>query len=141
MVSRKNFVYSIAAARRILGNAFEIVRVERWFNVCLVVFAKCRARFMSCKAFTAHFVAWRKLQAQALTVAQRDTQNAFHVSNVAKETKYSVFAFGRNGIACNCEDSGNQLKLLGRRGCCKHGYAVLSYLGYASLSDYIAAHD
>jgi len=141
MVSRKNFIYSIAAARRILGSTFKIVRVERWFNVCLVVFSGCRARFMSCKAFTAHFVAWRKAQARALTVAPTSNPNAYNVANPKKGTSYRVFAFGKSGVACSCEDAGNQLKLLGRRGCCKHGYAVLSYLGYASLSDYITAHD
>lgn len=141
MVSRENLVYSIAAARRILGDAFKVVRVERWLNVCLVVFKNCRARFMSCKAFTAHFAAWRKLQAQALTVAPTDTPATYTVTNPKKETSYYTHAFGRLGIGCDCEDANNQFKFLGRRGCCKHGYAVLNHLGYTSLSEYIAAHD
>lgn len=142
MVTKRNLIYSIAAARRIIGGVFPIVRVEKWFKVCLVVFEGCRARFMSQRVFLQHFVAWRKRQAIALTVTpDPSVRGTFLVENAAKSSQHLVHAFGRSGIGCSCEDAENQLKFLGRRGCCKHGYAVLNHLGFDSLRAYIASNE
>lgn len=141
MVSSKNLIYSIAAARRIFGKALKVVRVERWLNCCLVVFENCRARFVSCKVFATHFAEWRKLAAAQLSVSPDPLRGTFLVQNPSKGTGYLVHCFGRLGVGCECEDAENQLKFLGRRGCCKHGYAVLNHLGYSSLSAYMAAHE
>jgi predicted nucleic acid-binding Zn finger protein len=59
----------------------------------------------------------------------------FWVVNPGKQTHYRVVARG-DGVFCACDDFNNQLAFFGR-GCCKHGYAVLGYLGLGSLADYL----
>lgn len=136
MVTAFNLVYSAAAVYRLVGNAFPVVRVEKWWKVVLVVFKGCRARFMSRRAFLEHFVLWRKAQAKALQVIRHpDFSYSFNVKNEAKGSSYQV-QIHVGGLVCNCEDFQNQSQFFGRA-CCKHGYAVLSFLGYETLGDYI----
>lgn len=136
MVTALNLVYSAAAVRRMVGDAFPVVRVERWWKVCLVVFRGCRPRFMSRQAFLKHFVEWRKAQARALQVTRKvGFSYVFAVRNPSKGSAYQVQTF-IGGLVCSCEDFQNQAQFFSRA-CCKHGYAVLSFLGFESLSDYI----
>jgi hypothetical protein len=146
MVTAFNLIYSAAAVRRILGLAFPVVRIEKWWKVVLVVFKGCRPRFMSRAAFLKHFVEWRKAQARVLRVTQRLDAGIglrpaegvqFTVRNENKNSVYIVQAMP-SGLLCECEDYKNQLQFLGK-GCCKHGYAVLAHLGFESLQNYLAA--
>lgn len=139
MVTSLNLVYSAAAVKRMLGAAVQVVRIEKWWKVCLVIFRGQRPRFMSRAAFIQHFVQMRKAQAQALTAQQWGCKPIhFTVRNKAKGTEYHLEAKG-DRIDCRCEDYSNQIKFLGR-GCCKHGYAVLDLLGFDSLQAYSKAH-
>lgn len=136
MVTSLNLVYSAAAVRRILANSFPVVRIEKWWKVCLVVFKGCRPRFVSRAAFLKHFVEWRKAQARALQVTRHvGFSYIFAVRNESKGSVYQVQTF-LGGLNCQCEDFQNQAQFFGQA-CCKHGYAVLSYLGFDSLSGYI----
>lgn len=138
MVTSLSLVYSAAAVRRMIGDRFPVVRVEKWWKVCLVVFKGCRPRFMSRQVFLKHFVEWRKAQARALQVTQRlDASNQFTVRNESKNSVYIVQAMP-SGLVCECEDYSNQIQFWGK-GCCKHGYAVLAHLGFGSLQHYLAA--
>jgi hypothetical protein len=138
MVTALSLVYSAAAVRRMVGDRFPVVRVEKWWKVVLVVFKGCRPRFMSRAAFLKHFVEWRKAQARALRVTQRlDASNQFTVRNETKNSVYVVQAMP-SGLVCECEDYSNQIQFWGK-GCCKHGYAVLAHLGFGSLQNYLAA--
>jgi hypothetical protein len=138
MVTSLNLIYSAAAVRRMVGDAFSVVRVEKWWKVCLVVFKGCRPRFMSRQAFLKHFVEWRKAQARALKVTQHiDQGSRFSVRNEAKNSSYLVDCSGF-GLVCTCEDFHNQMQFWGK-GCCKHGYAVLAHLGFDSLQNYLTA--
>lgn len=136
MVTSLSLVYSAAAVRRMVGEAFPVVRVEKWWKVCLVVFRGCRPRFMSALAFRQHFVAWRKAQAKALQVTCHSAApHIFHVKNQSKNSVYRV-TLVVGGLLCECEDFKNQAQFFGKA-CCKHGYAALGYLGFETLSDWI----
>lgn len=135
MINRNNFVFSKAAAARILGVPVNlIVGFQRWAKVCWVWVAGRRPTFMSFKAFKQHFVDWRKQQAKGLYVAPAGEQQ-FRIVNPKKGTAYSVWAWW-DGLDCECEDYKNQISIL-RQGCCKHGYAVLTWLGFSTLKEYL----
>ncbi len=139
MINATNFVYSKAAAARILGvKAWAIARFEVWYKVCFVVVKGQRPTFMSKKAFREHFVEWRIQQSRSLCVAQVNREH-YRVVNPKKSTAYSVFVY-EDGFDCECEDYKNQVLIFNGKACCKHNYAVLAWLGYNRLSDYIAAH-
>jgi hypothetical protein len=139
MITAFNLVYSASAVRRMLGSKFPVVRIEKWWKVCLVIFQGCRPRFMSKAAFLKHFVEWRKAQARALQVTKNlFISGAYTVRNPEKNSSYKVQAFG-GGLICECEDYSNQSKFFGKA-CCKHGYALIHHLGFEYLSDYISAH-
>lgn len=137
MVTHFNLVYSASAVRRLLGLS-TIVPVEiREFAQVIWVWVKGhRPTFISKAAFKAHFIERRKAQARALLVTRHlYDQNFFSVRNEAKNSVYTVAAQPKT-LVCQCEDYKNQVQFLGQ-GCCKHGYAVLSHLGFSNLRDYI----
>ena len=139
MVTAFNLVYSASAVRRMLVGKFPVIRIEKWWKVCLVIFQGCRPRFMSKAAFLKHFVEWRKAQAKLLSVVKsRFISTQYRVSNPVKASTYTVSLF-TGGLICECEDFKNQSQFFGKA-CCKHGYAVLAELGFEYLSDYISAH-
>ena len=136
MVTSLNLIYSAAAVRRMVGDAFPVVRVEKWWKVCLVVFKGCRPRFMSALAFRRHFVEWRKAQARALNVVRHlALPHVFYVRNETQKSAYQVQVI-TGGLLCECEDFKNQARFFGQA-CCKHGYAALGYLGFETLSGWI----
>lgn len=134
MVTATNILYSSSAVRRILG-------LDSSVSVRLKVFARSiwvwrqgkRPTFWSKQIFKQHFCEWRKQQAKSLGVCQV-RPDEFVVSNYQKRTAYKVALEG--GALCACDDFQNQMRFWGK-GCCKHGYAVLSVLGYGSLEDYL----
>lgn len=138
MINSNNFVYSKAAAARILGiDAYEITRFEVWAYVCFVHVRGHRPTFISKKAFRQHFVEWRKEQAKTLCVS-RIADNHYRVVNPKKSTVYSVWLF-QEGLDCECEDYRNQVLILGKA-CCKHCYTVLEWLKFESLTEYVEHH-
>lgn len=140
MATRSTILYSAAAVKRLLGLPSSVpVQVKEFLNVVWVCARGQRPTFISKKALKVHFVERRKADARALEVTDwlRDPAR-YTVTNPQSGSHYSVE--GRSDrLDCECEDYHWQLRFLGR-GCCKHGYAVLQYLGFASLSSYVLAH-
>ena len=136
MIDRKNFVYSKAAAARILGvSVYAIARFEKWAYVCFVQVKGKRPTFISFNAFKAHFVEWR-VEASKFLCVSKVNDSQYRVVNPKKNTAYSVFVEA-DGLDCECKDYENQVAILKGRRCCKHGYAVLTWLGCDRLSDYL----
>ena len=139
MVTAQNLLYSVAAARRILGIYYPEIKVtiQVWAKVILVISDGRRPRFISKKVFQQHFVDWRKQQAQSLVVEQ-DTllRRKFRAINFKKGSTYTVGAYS-DVICCECEDYKNQMRFWDKA-MCKHSFAVLNYMGYNSLSQFLS---
>ncbi len=135
MINSTNILYSASAAKRIMGTEAR-VRVQVWAKVILVAVEGFRPRFVSKQVFKQHFVNRRKQEARALE-AHQINHYTFTVINEAKGSRYDVSAVAGR-VFCSCEDYKNQLDFFGKAAC-KHSYAVLNYLGYDSLADYIKA--
>lgn len=136
MITSHNLVYSKAAAARILGVPVRaIAGFQKWFKVCWVWVRGKRPTFISFKAFKQHFVKWRKKQANSLCISKIH-ETHYRVVNPKKNSAYTVWLF-HDGPDCECEDYKNQIAILGK-GCCKHGYSVLQFLGYDRPSDYLS---
>jgi hypothetical protein len=140
MASRSNLLYSVAAARRVLGlRSSTPVEMREFFKVIWVWAKGRRPTFISKSAFKIHFVEHRKAESRDLDVTQCPHQpTRYIVSNKLKGSSYVVDC-SPTQLECTCEDYKMQQQIFGR-GCCKHGYAVLSYLGFNSLESYIKAH-
>lgn len=139
MINKANFVYSKAAAARILGvPVWAIARFEIWAYVCFVQVRGQRPTFIGKKAFRQHFVDWRIEQSKSLCVAQVNREH-YRVVNPKKNSAYSVWLH-EDSLECECHDYSNQIVMFQGRACCKHAYAVLCWLGHSRLSDYITAH-
>jgi hypothetical protein len=140
MIDPHNFVYSKAAAARLLGvNVYAIARFEKWKNVYFVQVRGKRPTFIPYSAFKENFVASRIERSKFLYVAPVN-DGYFRVVNPKKNTAYSVWLIS-DGLDCECEDYKNQIAIFKGKGCCKHGYAVLTWLGHGRLSEYIAANE
>lgn len=140
MVTATNILYSVAAARRILGISYPEVKVtiQVWAKVILVISDGRRPRFISKKVFQQHFVDWRKQQAKALVVQRHELlTRSFKVVNPKKDSIYEVVAC-RDALHCQCEDYKNQIGFWGKA-MCKHSFATLDFIGYRSFADYLAA--
>lgn len=138
MVTSLNILYSKAAIARILNVAVSKIKgFQKWWRVCWVWIEGQRPRFFPLSIFKQHFVAHRQEQARKIYVAQvREEQ--YRAVNPQKGTAYDCYTY-QEGIDCTCEDYSNQIKLF-NKGCCKHGYAVLKYLGFDSLAEYMEKH-
>ncbi len=98
-----------------------------------------RPTFISKTELKAHFVERRKEEARSLEVTDWLRSPAcYTVTNPQSRSKHQVMGH-RDRLDCDCEDYRWQQQFFGR-GCCKHGYAVLQYLGFDSLRDYVASH-
>jgi predicted nucleic acid-binding Zn finger protein len=137
MISTVNaLVYSVSAARRIFAIPSGVrMRVVKFWRCIWLSVAGQRPRFVSLSVFKAHFTERRMRAAQQLTVSQ-SRPHWFTVANPAKASSYAVVVVG-SGPVCECQDYRNQAVLLGKA-VCKHSYAVLTALGYGSLSAYLA---
>jgi hypothetical protein len=140
MVTAQNILYSVSAARRILGVAHNgAIQIQPFAYVIWVWANGQRPTFISKKVFKQHFVDRRKAQASALQVAQRlNVANQFTVRNEAKDSVYVVQVLPTQ-LLCECEDFKNQQQFFGKAAC-KHVFATLNHLGFSSLADYIEAN-
>jgi hypothetical protein len=137
MVTRSNILFSAAAVKRLLGLGSDVqVKIREFFKVIWVWVKGKRPTFISKAKFTQHFVDRRKEQSKDIQALQHSDTN-FTAFNLESGSRYAVDV-SKTAIACSCEDYRNQVQFFGR-GCCKHGYAVLEYLGFNSLKDYLNA--
>lgn len=135
MITAISLLYSKSALARIEDiKPSDIVRFEVWAKVVFVIIKGRRPRFYSKQLFKKHFVTRRQQEAREINTS-RVKGNWFRAVNGKKGTAYSVYAL-QDGIDCTCEDYANQIRFL-KKGCCKHGYAVLLHLGFSTLADYV----
>lgn len=137
MATRSTILYSAAAVRRMLGlSPSTPVQLREFFKVIWVWVQGQRPTFISKAEMKSHFVEHRKAEAAQLQVTDwlRDP-GQFTVTNPETRSRHLVSCL-RDRLECDCEDYHWQTRYFGR-GCCKHGYAVLQYLGFDSLRDYI----
>jgi hypothetical protein len=113
------------------------VQLREFFNVVWVWVKGQRPTFISKADMKAHFVEYRKAQAEDLDVTDwlRDPPR-FTVTNPETGSRHLVTCLP-DRVVCDCEDYHWQMEFFGQ-GCCKHGYAALAYLGYDSLREYQA---
>jgi hypothetical protein len=131
--SAASLVYNAAAVRRILGLAEgAVVVVREWFSVVWVWVKGRKPQLWSKARFKRHFADFRRQSAQLLTVMP-SVGSEFAVLGAGSEYQVLVLT---GEVRCQCRDY-TQQRSLGSRRCCKHGYAVLSSLGYNSLSAYL----
>lgn len=130
-------VYSAAAVRRLLGlGPATPVQMQEFAQVIWVWVKGQRPTFISKKALKAHFVQHRQREAAQLRVSDwLRNPGQFTVTNGISGSRHQVTTW-RDRLECSCEDYHWQVQYFGR-GCCKHGYAVLQYLGFESLRDYL----
>jgi hypothetical protein len=131
-------IYTKSNAARTLGQLYNRVQwmQEFWkvINVCVKGF---RPVFVSKKAFRQAFVEFRKESASTVQV-KRLGVDSVHFQALGRDEIYDVTLKG-HGVTCTCVDYQNQVQYIpGAKHCCKHGYAVLSRLGFGSLQDYLA---
>lgn len=140
MATRSTLIYSAAAIRRMMGLPASVpVQLREFFNVVWVWVKGDRPTFVSKADFKRHFVERRKAAAESLAVTDwlRDPPR-YTVKNPETGAAHLVVEQG-DRLDCDCEDYQWQQRFMGR-GCCKHGYAVLRYLGFDSLDDFMAVN-
>lgn len=123
-------------AKAIGGNTCPsfIYQINRFCDGVLVTFRDGSQEYIpNSKIFTA-FVNKRRDRASTLIICEILEQAEYLVKNSHKGTLYTVY-LEHHDLRCQCPDYHNQMAVLGK-GCCKHGYAVLFYLGYDSLKEY-----
>ncbi|MGF1499585.1 MAG: SWIM zinc finger family protein [Elainellaceae cyanobacterium] len=141
MAARSHLLYSAAAVRRLLNlPPSASVQIREFFSVLWVWVKGQRPTFVSKAALKKHFVARRQADAQNLQVTDwLQHPPRFSVASQHGNHAYEVICLP-DRIECTCHDYQFQVQSLGR-GCCKHGYAVLNYLGYPSLQSYLEAQN
>ena len=140
MATRSTFIYSAAAIRRMMGLPTSVpVQIREFFSVLWVWVKGDRPTFVSKADLKRHFVERRQAEAESLEVTDwlRDPPR-YTVTNPESGSQHVVYEH-RDRLDCDCEDYYWQQQFIGR-GCCKHGYAVLHYLGFNSLQEFINAN-
>lgn len=152
MVTAFNILYSISAAFRILterlkawGKVACVKKLLKMKNGCFNAVYVIRfgdrlfrwAVFISRSVFQKHFVERRQAEAKKMRIEFSDLPNVYRVKNPEKGSSYNIFA-AEKALYCNCEDYNNQSKFFtGKPALCKHGWAVLKWLGFETLEAYI----
>jgi hypothetical protein len=136
---KKNpFVYNRSAAARVLKISHNlIIRFEEWANCVFLIIKGQRPRFWTKKDYKEAFVQFRKESSKYYEVAAK-SDSTFEVWN--NKSSYKLEAL-QETIQCPCDDYANQQRIFKGHGCCKHGYAVLHFLGFDRLSEYIKNHE
>jgi hypothetical protein len=133
--------YTKRAAAALFGGFCE--RLEVWTNCVwvkvLLPTGKALVRFVSKRRFLSFFAASRQERAANIKVTQ-STHNSrlFTALSSQGDKVYSITVHDRF-LSCSCEDFRNQCKLIpeDKPKACKHIYAVLNYMGYATLHSYV----
>jgi hypothetical protein len=84
-----------------------------------------KVAFVNLRRVSSENVTFQKVSDMSYAV---DGNNAIHFVHIDSEAT--------TGIDCTCPDYEVQVKEFGK-GCCKHAYAVLRFLGFESLKDFV----
>ncbi len=132
----QELIYSVSNAIRILGKKFNGIKVQVWFNVVYIHAKGQVSRFVSKAKFRQQFVEFRKAGATGLEVVKVPFESGeYMVSSSSKDGSYLVQCL-TDKLTCTCQDYQSQAAVM-KKACCKHCYATLNHLGFASLADYI----
>jgi hypothetical protein len=126
-------LYSKAATLRILNLPKNTpVEVRVWDKVIWVHVKGQRPTLISKKRYHQQFADFRKQGAKKVKV--------YFTNGFKAEGNKEIYNLDPQDsfIDCGCADMQQQKDLWGR-GCCKHGYALLSVFGYQTLKDYVLA--
>lgn len=134
----KNFLYTRTAVAYVLGIPQEkagLIQIEVWAYVILAHSKVLGfSRFVSKRKVLAAFAEMRREKAKAYNAIPVDyPRKQWKVVKPNKRIR-TVTIVGAT-VQCDCPDYANIKNYLGR-GVCKHGYAVLSRLGFHTLSDF-----
>jgi hypothetical protein len=143
MFKKNPLVYNRSAAARVLKISHNLIlRFEEWANCVFIIIKGQRPRFWKKADYRVNFAEFRKEESKALKVTRLDLYS-FQVKNGTKDSSYYSEAKPTT-IHCSCRDYQNQVDIIdvmGGTAFCKHGYAVLSLLGFDRLSDYIRQYE
>lgn len=140
------YIYSKIAASKILGTStYMITRIdapivrngEKYCNVHLRYPAGC-FKTLKAEAFKRYFVESRKDRSLELKPERTPNRIIFSVPSARTSEIYKV-KLDNDFLICTCKDYEIQKSLEIKTPTCKHCYAVLNYLGYSNLSDYLKA--
>jgi len=124
-----DYVYSITTARRLFGH--KVVKIEERPCNVLITFNDGSQNLVDKKLFKQHFAEHRRQLGLKIDDVKPVNSYVYHV-----KSKYWVSIFP-DRVSCTCGDYATQQELGIKRGCCKHGYAVLKTLGCTSLAEFI----
>jgi len=140
-----DYVYSLSAARRLFGQ--KVVNIEERPCNVLITFNDGSQNLADKKLFkqqgalsdaepssarvAPHFAEHRRQLGLKIDDVKPINSYVYHV-----KSKYWVSVFS-DRVSCTCGDYKTQQELGIKRGCCKHGYAVLKTLGCTSLAEFI----
>jgi hypothetical protein len=128
-------IYSITAASTLL-NRKDILVLEVWAHIIFIKFKNGQGRFIAKKDFWIEFHRSRKERAKDLVVNHYG-EDLYQVSSSKLEP---YFVSVGDDIQCECMDFANQVKSKFKHPMCKHGWALLNWLGFNSLSAYIQSN-
>ena len=139
---QSDLIFTHRAAERILNGETNYSVKDLYINhsrqeVAVMVARTSRLKLLSAEAFYADFTESRHSRSKSLR-CQKISENKYKVESQTNEGEYQVTT-SPISIACECQDYQNQIEAFGK-GCCKHGYRVLSQLGYNRLEDYISSN-
>lgn len=147
---RNALIYTKEAIARVLGvTTNRIGRMMVWAIGFWIWIKGRRPRLYKKSLFEMDFVTFRRDSSQAYTVKYipnpyKDAPNEYYVTHRGDPQKsYRVTDTTTNSgtsrlMLCQCEDFKAMSQVI-KAPVCKHGYALLSYLGYQSLKDANAA--
>jgi len=124
-----DYIYSFSAARRLFGQ--KVVKIEECPCNILITFNDGSQNLANKKLFKQHFAEYRRQLGLKIDDVKPVNSYTYRVKN-----KYLVAVFP-DRVSCTCGDYATQQELGIKRGCCKHGYAVLKTLGCTSLAEFI----
>jgi len=124
-----SYIYSKTSAIRLFGQ--KVVKVEERPCNVLITFNDGSQNMADKKLFKQHFAEHRRQLGLKIDDVKPVNDHTYRV-----KSKYLVAVFS-DRVSCTCGDYATQLDIGIKRGCCKHGYAVLKTLGCTSLAEFI----
>lgn len=149
-VKQEALIYTKESVARVLGVTVKAIgRTMVWAIGFWIWIKGRRPRLYKKSLFEAEFANFRRNSSKHYTVVQigpyKGTPDAYRVTaqndrNHSYQVTDTVTENGKSRLMkCGCEDYVKMSQAF-KAPVCKHGYAVLSYLGYTSLKEANKAH-
>jgi SWIM zinc finger len=127
--------YVVANVGKILG--YGLSKGTYWVKYTVVygLSVKTCVTYVSVSWLKVAFVNLRRVSSENVTF-QRVSDTSYAVDGNNAIYFVHTNSEATTGIDCTCPDYEEQVKEFGK-GCCKHAYAVLRFLGFGSLKDFV----